>query len=50
MPEKRSPDGLLITLELICFIDMQQAVDLGHEETVMELLNQTLADVMHYFD
>lgn len=28
---------------------MQQAVDLGHEETVMELLNQTLDDVIHYF-
>lgn len=28
---------------------MQQAVDLGHEETVMELLKQTLAHVIHYF-
>lgn len=28
---------------------MQQAVDLGHKETVMELLNQILDDVIHYF-
>lgn len=47
--EKPPPGGLLNTLQLTGFPDMQKAVDLGQEEKAMKLLNQTLAHIHQYF-
>lgn len=46
LSEKPTPGGLLIIVNL--FSRYAAAVDLGHEETVMKFLNQTLAAIIQY--